>query len=312
MSAGAVISVERTAQVLRRLRGGARNRPRGRAGEIFAFLGRTAQARRPPSRSSRATASGRAGEVRVLGDDPARPTAPGASAIGDRAAGVPADAGADGPRGGGAVRGLLPVAARRGRDRRASSAWSEKADARAAKLSGGQQRRLDVALALVGDPELLFLDEPTTGFDPSARRQAWEVIGEPARPRQDDLPDHPLHGRGAGPGRPGGDPRRRGRSSPQGPPGRARRTAPSAPPGSASGSPGGAPASCRRGPGAARVDGRGLVDAQDPVPVTAARADRLGDRRAASTWRASRSRQPSLEDVYLELTGRERHGGGPG
>ena len=44
-------------------------------------------------------------------------------------------------------------------------------------LSGGQQRRLDVALALVGDPELLFLDEPTTGFDPSARRQAWEVIG---------------------------------------------------------------------------------------------------------------------------------------
>ena len=44
------------------------------------------------------------------------------------------------------------------------------------KLSGGQQRRLDVAIALVGDPELLFLDEPTTGFDPSARREAWEVI----------------------------------------------------------------------------------------------------------------------------------------
>jgi ABC-2 type transport system ATP-binding protein len=52
----------------------------------------------------------------------------------------------------------------------------EKADTRAGKLSGGQQRRLDVATALVGDPELLFLDEPTTGFDPSARRQAWEVI----------------------------------------------------------------------------------------------------------------------------------------
>ena len=43
-------------------------------------------------------------------------------------------------------------------------------------LSGGQQRRLDVGLALVGDPELLFLDEPTTGFDPSARRQAWDVV----------------------------------------------------------------------------------------------------------------------------------------
>jgi ABC-2 type transport system ATP-binding protein len=52
----------------------------------------------------------------------------------------------------------------------------EKADDRAGKLSGGQQRRLDVAVALIGDPELLFLDEPTTGFDPSARRQAWEVI----------------------------------------------------------------------------------------------------------------------------------------
>ena len=43
-------------------------------------------------------------------------------------------------------------------------------------LSGGQQRRLDLALALVGDPELIFLDEPTTGFDPAARRNAWEVV----------------------------------------------------------------------------------------------------------------------------------------
>jgi ABC-2 type transport system ATP-binding protein len=53
---------------------------------------------------------------------------------------------------------------------------SHKAGVRARDLSGGQQRRLDVGMALVGDPELLFLDEPTTGFDPSARRQAWEVI----------------------------------------------------------------------------------------------------------------------------------------
>jgi ABC-2 type transport system ATP-binding protein len=51
-----------------------------------------------------------------------------------------------------------------------------KADTRARQLSGGQQRRLDVGMALVGDPELLFLDEPTTGFDPSARRQAWDAI----------------------------------------------------------------------------------------------------------------------------------------
>jgi ABC-2 type transport system ATP-binding protein len=51
-----------------------------------------------------------------------------------------------------------------------------KADARAGSLSGGQLRRLDVGVALIGDPELLFLDEPTTGFDPSARRHAWDVI----------------------------------------------------------------------------------------------------------------------------------------
>lgn len=51
-----------------------------------------------------------------------------------------------------------------------------KAESRARKLSGGQQRRLDVGIALIGDPDLLFLDEPTTGFDPSARRHAWEMI----------------------------------------------------------------------------------------------------------------------------------------
>jgi ABC-2 type transport system ATP-binding protein len=51
-----------------------------------------------------------------------------------------------------------------------------KRDSRVLKLSGGQQRRLDVAIALSGDPELLFLDEPTTGFDPSARHEAWDVV----------------------------------------------------------------------------------------------------------------------------------------
>jgi ABC-2 type transport system ATP-binding protein len=52
----------------------------------------------------------------------------------------------------------------------------EKRDSRVKTLSGGQQRRLDLGLGIIGDPDLLFLDEPTTGFDPSARRTAWSVI----------------------------------------------------------------------------------------------------------------------------------------
>jgi ABC-2 type transport system ATP-binding protein len=53
---------------------------------------------------------------------------------------------------------------------------TEKADARVRSLSGGQQRRVDLALGLIGDPELIFLDEPTTGFDPAARRRSWDLV----------------------------------------------------------------------------------------------------------------------------------------
>ncbi|HEY3186963.1 MAG TPA: ABC transporter ATP-binding protein [Solirubrobacteraceae bacterium] len=58
----------------------------------------------------------------------------------------------------------------------AMAGLSDKAGALARTLSGGQARRLDLALAMVGDPELIFLDEPTTGFDPAARRTAWETV----------------------------------------------------------------------------------------------------------------------------------------
>jgi len=58
----------------------------------------------------------------------------------------------------------------------ALSGLGEAAEQRARTLSGGQQRRLDLALALVGDPELVFLDEPTVGFDPAARRAAWDTV----------------------------------------------------------------------------------------------------------------------------------------
>lgn len=54
----------------------------------------------------------------------------------------------------------------------------EKADARVKTLSGGQQRRLDLALGIIGDPDLIFLDEPTTGFDPSARRRSWSLVDD--------------------------------------------------------------------------------------------------------------------------------------
>jgi ABC-2 type transport system ATP-binding protein len=55
---------------------------------------------------------------------------------------------------------------------------AEKADDRVKNLSGGQQRRLDLGLGIIGNPELIFLDEPTTGFDPGARRGAWDVVRE--------------------------------------------------------------------------------------------------------------------------------------
>ena len=90
----------------------------------------------------------------------------------------------------------------RRRGARARRARRPRRRARERRSRGGQRRRLDLALGIVGDPELIFLDEPTTGFDPAARRQSWELIAGLRDARQDDPADHALHGGGAAPRRP--------------------------------------------------------------------------------------------------------------
>ena len=80
----------------------------------------------------------------------------------------------------------------------------EKRDAARDQLSGGQQQRLSIALALVNQPRVAFLDEPTTGLDPAARRALWQTVRDDPRRRHDRRPDHPLYGRGRSALRPGG------------------------------------------------------------------------------------------------------------
>jgi ABC-2 type transport system ATP-binding protein len=144
-------------------------------GEIFAFLGPNGAGKTTTVEILEGYRKRSGGEVAVLGEDPERARRDWRQRIGivlqscrldpyltvreslDLYAGYYSN-----PRPVGEVIELVGLA--------------EKANARTGKLSGGQQRRLDVGMALVGDPELLFLDEPTTGFDPGARRQAWETI----------------------------------------------------------------------------------------------------------------------------------------
>jgi ABC-2 type transport system ATP-binding protein len=146
-----------------------------RHGEVFAFLGPNGAGKTTTVEILEGYRSRNAGEVRVLGIDPANADRGWRSRVGLvlQTCTMPAEL---------TVRELVALFAGYYPHPRGVGETIElvgltrQSDARTTQLSGGQLRRLDVALALIGDPELVFLDEPTTGFDPSARHHAWEVI----------------------------------------------------------------------------------------------------------------------------------------
>jgi ABC-2 type transport system ATP-binding protein len=144
-------------------------------GEIFAFLGPNGAGKTTTVEILEGFRQRTDGEISVLGHDPA--TAGGAWR--DRVGVVLQESE---PEPGLSVRECLALyagfyQAPRDIDQTISLVGlTEQAGTLGTRLSGGQRRRLDFALALIGDPELIFLDEPTTGFDPSARRAAWEVV----------------------------------------------------------------------------------------------------------------------------------------
>ena len=144
-------------------------------GEVFAFLGPNGAGKTTTVEILEGYRRRTGGEVRVLGEDPERAGRDWRERIG-----IVLQSGRLDPYL--TVRESLDLYAGYFRKPRPTAdvialiGLEGKADERASRLSGGQQRRLDVGMALIGDPELLFLDEPTTGFDPSARRQAWDVI----------------------------------------------------------------------------------------------------------------------------------------
>jgi ABC-2 type transport system ATP-binding protein len=146
-----------------------------RRGEIFAFLGPNGAGKTTTVEILEGHRSRSAGDVRVLGIDPQH-----ADSAWRERVGVVLQSSRVEPEltveeclklYAGYYAAPLPV-----RDVIKLVGLQRKATVRGGQLSGGQQRRMDVALALIGDPELVFLDEPTTGFDPSARRSAWEMI----------------------------------------------------------------------------------------------------------------------------------------
>jgi ABC-2 type transport system ATP-binding protein len=146
-----------------------------RRGEIFAFLGPNGAGKTTTVEILEGFRSRTDGDVRVLGVDPVHGDATWRDRIGIVLQESEPEAGLS-------VRECLELYAgyyRRPRDvddTLSLVGLVDESGARAHDLSGGQRRRLDVALALIGDPDIVFLDEPTTGFDPAARRTAWEVI----------------------------------------------------------------------------------------------------------------------------------------
>jgi ABC-2 type transport system ATP-binding protein len=145
------------------------------AGEVFALLGPNGAGKTTTVEILEGYRSPTAGEVRVLGHDPGRR----ARALRERVGIVLQSTGVDPFL---TVRETVALyAGYYPRPRPVDEVielvgLSDKRGARVNRLSGGQQRRLDVAVSLAGDPELLFLDEPTTGFDPGARRAAWDIV----------------------------------------------------------------------------------------------------------------------------------------
>lgn len=144
-------------------------------GEVFALLGPNGAGKTTTVEILEGYRTRDAGDVTVLGVDPSRPDATWRSRIGIV---LQSSSGNDEIT----VEELVTHFARyypQARDPHeviAAVGLDEKRDTRARRLSGGQRRRLDVALGILGNPELLFLDEPTTGFDPEARREFWALI----------------------------------------------------------------------------------------------------------------------------------------
>ncbi|HSK17279.1 MAG TPA: ABC transporter ATP-binding protein [Gaiellaceae bacterium] len=147
------------------------------AGEVFALLGPNGAGKTTTVEILEGYRSRDGGDVRVLGEDPQRAGRAFRARIGIVLQSS-------------AVYGLLRVreivelfagyypAPRRPAEVIDLVGLGAERESRVRTLSGGQLRRLDLAIALVGDPELVFLDEPTTGFDPAARRQAWETVAD--------------------------------------------------------------------------------------------------------------------------------------